>query len=548
MSTMIEPTRPSPPRLEAPSERPPVMLPDGRANVSLLEDQLPERWKAPRSLPILTAVLGVIFFTLNRLAIRLTDVWGHLAYGRWIKSHGALPETEPLLQLSQGVPWVDVAWLSKLSGLWVYEQFGVPGLQMIHATTITVAFAVLTLMLWKRTQHLGWTVAGLAAFGLIDYQQLLIHRPQDFGLAAFALVLWWGLSGSDRRSAWVGLPVLFVLWANFHGSFVVGLIALGAVACGRTIDVYRHTRRARLLLRSGYVWRAVLMLELCAAAVLLNPAGIKVYADVLTIASDPNLPALLDWSALTIRTGQGQVFAAAVLLLAMAYRLSPRRVTSVEVLLLAGLGLWSLWSVRMIVWFGFVAGYGLALHGAAAWRRRWRLSIGGTTEERRGLWTVATLGLTWIFFAYTPFGLQRLHGPPPEDRAAAEFRRSVVERTPLDAVDYLSTHADELPAGQMYNSQEWGDYLQWAGPEKFQVFVNSHVHLTPPEVWQDYLQIHDGSGVWLDKLDRYEVNTVLVDTTNYMNLIRALREEEGWKEVFTDPKGVAVLFARRRPI
>ena len=63
------------------------------------------------------------------------------------------------------------------------------------------------------------------------------------------------------------------------------------------------------------------------------------------------------------------------------------------------------------------------------------------------------------------------------------------------------------------------------------------MHLTPSEVWQDYLLIHDGSGDWQDKLNRYEVNTVLVDTTNYIGLIRALRDQDGWKEVFYGPQG-----------
>ena len=139
MSTMIEPSRPASPSHDASSsEKPPVMLPDGRPNVALLEDQLPDWLKASKHLAIFTAVLGLTFFSLNRLAIRHTDVWGHLSYGRWIAAHGELPQTEPLLELSQGVPWVDVAWLSKLSMLWTYKRFGIPGLQMLHATTLTI--------------------------------------------------------------------------------------------------------------------------------------------------------------------------------------------------------------------------------------------------------------------------------------------------------------------------------------------------------------------------------------------------------------------------
>jgi hypothetical protein len=548
MSTMTEPSHTAPPREPPADERPPTVLPDGRANVSLLEDKLPEHLKAPRSLAVFAVVLGLLFFALNRLAIRLSDVWGHLAYGRWIEAQGTLPQTEPLLNLSQGVPWVDVAWLSKLCGYWAFETFGVPGLQMLHAASLTLGFAVLTWLTFQKSRSLGWTLAGLALYVAVDYTQLLIHRPQDFGVAAYAIVLWWGLGGRGRRAEWIGLPVLFALWANFHGSFAIGLAVLGAVAVGRLIDVWRKTRKLSLALRSGYVWRGVLMLELCAAAALLNPNGIKVYADVLTISANPNLAALYDWSPLTIRIGQGQVFVAVALLLAAAYRLSPRRATAVELLLLVGFGVGTLWSLRMIMWFGPVAAYCLAVHGAAAWRRLQQLPLIPAAEERRGLWTVATIGLAWIFFAYTPFGLQRLHGRPTGKDLEAEFRRTVIERTPLDAVAYLQKHVDELPAGQMYNSQEWGDYLLWAGPPKFQVFVNSHVHLTPTEVWKDYLQVLEVAGDWQDKLNRYEVNTVLVDTTDYLPLIKSLRDDEAWKEVFADAQGLAVLFVRKRPI
>ncbi|MFV0442238.1 MAG: hypothetical protein ACK5Q5_01560 [Planctomycetaceae bacterium] len=548
MSTMTEPPRSAPPRDSQSAERPPEMLPDGRANVSLLEDKLPDYLKATKSLAVLTAVIGVIFFALNRLAIRLTDVWGHLAYGRWMQAHDAIPQTEPLMNLSQGVPWVDTAWLSKVGGAWTIETCGVPGLQMMHAVTLTIGFALLAWLIYRRTQSLGWTLTGVLLFGAVDYTQLLIQRPQDFGVAAFACVLTWGLTATDRRWTWIALPAMFALWANLHGSFAVGLVALGAVAVGRGIDVWRKTHRFTLALRSGYVWRGVLMLELCAAAVLLNPAGLKIYADVLSIATNENLKVLFDWTPLTIRMGQGQMFVVAVVVLAAAFRMSPRRVTAVELLLLVGFGIASLWSLRMVIWFGPVAAYCLGVHGAAAWRARRRSPLVAAPAERRGLWTITTIGLAWIFFAYTPFGLQRLHGRPTGKEALADFRRSVIDRTPLSAVAYLEKHADELPGGQMYNSHEWGDYLQWAGPQKFKVFVSSHVHLIPTEVWKDYLQIAEGAGDWQDKLNRYQVNTVLVDSTNYMGLIRALRDEAAWKEVYSDPQGLAVLFVRKHPI
>ncbi len=548
MSVMIEQTRPA--SVELPREgpaTPPQPAPRPPAG-SLLEDQFPPALKAPRTLAVLTAVIGLVYFCLSRLALRSSDVWGHLAYGRWILAHGSLPETEPLLPLCRGVPWVDTAWLAKVAGVWVFEQFGVAGLQFIHAATLTAAFAVLAWEWHRRTRSTAWVLAGLAVFGLVAYEQLLIQRPQDFGVAAFACVLVCGLGSVHGRLVWIGLPLLFALWANVHGSFVMGLAVLAACAVGGAIDVFRRTGQVKLALRSRLLWRPLLRGELCAAAALLNPSGVRVYLDVLSIATHPNVPLLFDWSPLTIRTLQGQVFAVTVLALGGVLRLSPRPVRTAECLLLIGMGAAALWSQRMVVWFGPVAGWVLAVHGWSAWRCQRRLPLVPPAPEPRGLWTVTAVGLAWIYFAYSPFGLQRIHGRPTGEAAVADFRRNVVERTPLDAVQYLQEHVEELPGGQMYNSHEFGDYLLWAAPQKFGLFVHSHVHMIPEEVWNDFLAIHDGAGDWSDKLDRYGVNTVLVDTTNYMGLIRALRDHAEWREVFSDPRGLAVLFVRKTPI
>lgn len=530
------------------ASRRPTMTPDGRADLSLLEDKLPEWLKAPKAWAWLSFALGLAYFLFSRMRIYHTDVWGHLAYGRWIVDHRALPLTEPLLTLAKGVPWVDTAWLSKVTGYEAFSWFGIAGLQFIHAVTLTAAFAAITLGVYRKTRGVASAILALATFILVDYQQLIIQRPQDVGLACFAVTFVLAMSLRPRWSDWVVIPALFAVWANFHGSFPCGLLVLLAVAAGRAIDLWRKTGRLSLALKSGLAWKPLLLAQLAAAAALLNPHGLGIYADILTISRNPNLEALIDWDPLTLRMWQGQAFALVCVALCGAYRFSPRRVSAAEVLLLVGFGGLSLWTLRMIAWWGPLAGYFLALHAAAAWRQRVKGPVVAPAPERRGLWSVVTVGLVWIFFAYSPFGLERIHGRPQGKEAAEALRRGVSDRTPLAVVEYLREHADELPGGQMYNSQEWGDYLQWAAPAKFQVFANSHVHVLPSEVWEDFLQICQGRADWEDKLDRYGVNTVLVDTTNYDGLVRALREQPGWQEVYQDPQGLGVLFVRRKPV
>ena len=116
-----------------------------------------------------------------------------------------------------------------------------------------------------------------------------------------------------------------------------------------------------------------------------------------------------------------------------------------------------------------------------------------------GTWTVVTVGLVWTFLALTPWGMSLLYGP----RDASESRTSLSAFTPIDAVKYLNQFP---PDGQIFNSYEWGDYLLWAGPKNLDVFVASHAHLVPREVWRSYLRVIRDESDWseiLEILDRY---------------------------------------------
>ena len=98
---------------------PPITQPEhdpSVADVSLLEDKMPMWFRTPRHACGFALVISVAYWFFSILPIWHTDVWGHLSYGRFIWNAKSLPATEPLLPLSQGIPFVDTAWLSQLIG------------------------------------------------------------------------------------------------------------------------------------------------------------------------------------------------------------------------------------------------------------------------------------------------------------------------------------------------------------------------------------------------------------------------------------------------
>ncbi len=516
---------------------------DGSPNVALLQDRSPKWMRSSRAALVLTSALGILFlFASYMIPIWHTDIWGHLSYGRWIWEHGQLPDTEPLMPLSIGVSMIDTAWLSQLGSYLLYGAVGVSGIKFIFAASIVMTAGCISIPLLKRTNNLWAALLSVGVFFWVDYQQLLIVRPQLAGLVCFAAIFAMATSYRWRRAYTILIPLLFVLWANLHGSFVVGIAVLGALCVGRAIDVYLKTKRLKLVFAERRTRELFLVTELAAAAALINPYGLAIYSEVFAISSNTNLQSLLEWDPLTLRMKQGRAAAAIALSLVFLYRLSPRRVSFSEVLILVGLGGGALWTSRMIVWWAPVAAYYASLHLAAVWAN-WRGFP--TVAERKGSTTIALLGILWIFIAISPMADAVRHGVPKDHKQAlAKLRKNVSTGTPLDAVEYLK---DNPPVGQIFNTYEWGDYLLWAGPKDLQVFVASHAHLIPTEVWNDYLQIQATAGNWSDKLDRYGVNAVVIDKQGRSNLIEALEGLPAiWEKKFANNTGA--VFYRKKPI
>ncbi|QDV18901.1 hypothetical protein Pan153_35620 [Gimesia panareensis] len=506
---------------------------------AVLVDRFPEAVRVSRFTFFSVCVLSLAFVLFSSIPLWHTDIWGHLAYGRLIWEMGSIPEFAPLMPLSSGMSFIDTAWLSQISAFKMYEIAGVAGIKFLYAAAITACMALLLYRVQQRTGSFIWSMVCISAFLLCDWKQLGIVRPQLAGLLCFVTLFFLLTARNWRKANWVLIPLLFVFWANLHGSFPVGLGLIGCFLVGRAIDVSWKMRNWKAMLGDSKTRRYLILLELSAIAVLFNPYGLQLYSEVFSFSSNPNLADLIEWNPLTLRMYQGKAAGLITLLLVIASRFTPRRISTAEVLLLVGLGISALWSSRMIIWWAPVAAYYLAIHGAAIcrWKLKRLADPGAEKVFCAGKWTIVSVGVIWICFAVTPMGSVMLHGKE------VDFERSVSESTPIGAVKYLK---EKQIQGQVFNSMELGDYLLWAGPENLDIFANSHAHLLPREVWNHYLRISNLAGDAEELLDRYGINTIVLDLPRREGLMKRLVKDGVWRVGYKDGRSVVLL--RNKPI
>lgn len=521
---------------QSPNSSPDSELPDDR----VLEDRTPEWMRMPPTSALFLLLIGVVFILLANRPLWHTDLWDHLNYGQNILDTHTVSDTEPLMHLCRGVQMINIPWLAQVAMAAANNRFGLTALQFGYASLIAVT---LGLIVWRSTKMSHSALGGIIAGGIflkVNLDQLLVIRPQLAGVMFYCVVIAWMLGRKKHsRLSWIGLPIMYALWANVHGSFSMGLMLMGLTGIGRFGDVLVLSKSLRVALLDRQLHRTILLTQLCAAAVLLNPAGFAIYPEVFNVAGNPNIGAMYEWDALTLRSAQGQSAVAVALLAFMAIKLSPRRMRCGEMLTFVITGLLAMWSGRMLNWWAPIAGIVVGTHLIASMRTTVSWLRNPQPGKATGLWTLVNVGLVWILFAFTPFCVQLLHGRVPE------ASRLVSSETPLATATYLKT-AEDVPRGITFVPAEWAGYLMNQGPASVNPMVNLHVHVIPEQVWNDYIRIINGTSDWLGLMDEYGINMAVVDKDRQPALLRRIRENTDWAAQYEDHQ--AVVFVRNKRI
>jgi hypothetical protein len=491
------------------------------------------KWaRFPRAAAGFALLIGAVHCCYSVQPLHYTDLWGHLSYGRLISGAHELPSTEPFMPLAEGVPFIDTAWLTQILGYQVFSQAGPAGIQFLHAAAISVCLALLAWRCFCRTRSFVFTALGLAVFETLNWYQFQIVRPQLAGLVCFCVLATYLTSRRLPRLYWLTIPATMAIWANMHGSFVIGLSLLACGSAGRAIEVWRRTKKSSAVCHDTHVRRLFLTTALGAVAALLNPYGLRLYSEVLSISSNPNVQSLVEWAPLDYQSMQGNIALAGALALIAIYRWSPRRAPAGEPLALLALGALTAWSARFLVWWAPLAAAGFAVHSHAAWQRYHPPPVPARPPLCNGKWTAITFALAGIALAWMPLTVVL-------QSRSAEFKDNVSQGTPIEAVEWIREHP---PAGLIFNTYEWGDYLVWAGPPGLKVFVTSHAHLVPCKVWRDYLTVINGDRNFDEVFDRYGIDTIVVDKAYRESLISKLDADAGWKRSYDD--SLATVFTR----
>jgi hypothetical protein len=214
-----------------------------------------------------TIVLFVAIAVAAVAPIRSYDFFWHLATGRWIAEHHALPLTDPFAVASDRVPWINGEWLFELLLHPLYAMAGAAGVSIVRALVVALVF---TLAARDETSIVAAAVAFAGANAFLDV------RPSLLAPLFIVLLL--------RRQSWIAIAVITVLWINIHPSALLAPVIVALL----TRDWKKTLLAAAALLVNPFGWRAV------AAPIMLSAfAGGGAFVNTEWLPSSPRLFPLL---------------------------------------------------------------------------------------------------------------------------------------------------------------------------------------------------------------------------------------------------------------
>ena len=438
------------------------------------------------SLP-LAAALYVYLSSLYRGRNLLldSDTYWHVATGRWILQHGAIPARDPFSHSMPGAAWTAHEWLAQVILAGAHQLGSWTAVVAVTALAFAATIALLARALLRTLKPIHALL--FAALAVLMTTGHVLARPH---MLAMPLMMVWTIElvrASDEGRAprlWL-LPVM-TLWANLHGGFTLGL----ALACAFAFEAFLAGWRERRLTAAARAWG--IFLALAVASALVTPHGVHGIVLTWQVLFQDNyaIQRIGEWRSPNFHAFQPlELWLLGGLAFAMhqGLRLAPVRL----ILLLALLHL-ALKHIRSVELVGLLAPLLLASPLAAHWARTQSAGqpLAGLDRFFRKLARPAgpgaLLGSLVIALAVPlwitrdrPFALPEAKAPAPALRA--------VQQAGIE--------------GRVLNAYGWGGYLIYSG---IPVFIDSRSDMYRDAFIQQYLdaielQTSDGLPKLLEK-------------------------------------------------
>lgn len=437
-----------------------------------------------------------------------TDLGWYLRLGGEFLSSGKITVHNNLTYYLANYYWANpytlyeiiITLLFRIGGFWMLTLF--------YATLMVAVFWLFK----KINQDLPRT--SFFAFLLICFSGWHVFylgiRSQIFSFALVVLLFWLMEKFEKDNRILLLLPLIFILWVNLHGGFILGFILLLTKA---------------LSLAAGADWKKSFSLTLAIIVsfltTLINPYKFAVYKWSFSHFQVPMGTLIAEWVAPGFLT-QALIFTSSLILVALVLASKSKK----KIFWTGALSVFAILAIfarRNIPFFSLtfvLAATSIFRENLSALEKNklfQRLSLSASVVGSIFLIILSlpkTIGFLTNWQTYCDEGLVRY------PCAAVEF----IKKNPLKGIN-------------VYSAYEWGGFLEWQLPQ-YKYFVDGRMPAweTPEgkSPYTVYLEIIQARPGYQERLDRYKTDWLLIGEGTFLDLELQQKKNSPWREIYRD--------------
>lgn len=469
-----------------------------------------------------------------------TDLGWHLRYGEYFLQTGKILKENEFTYFLADYRWTNPFVLYEILVAGVYRLGGLTALSLAYAGLMAAAFGLysrispklpfVNLLTFLAVAWASWHVFSLGMraqifsfLGIITLFLAIRKVPKTHPLLLLFL-----------------LPLLFLVWANTHGGFVLGLAVLGFVTIDAVIRRCKPIPPPRWKRSCTSVLFTVLAVS-SATATLINPYGIDIYKEALRHVQYPLDKLIAEWVPPSFEI---KVFIIAITLISVLLTVnSANRQKFFWITLSVLFALLTFKARRFMPYFGIASGIAII----TSYKQRF-LQI----EQNIQKFATPLLGAgsLILFLWIVPRTLN-------VDTNWKEYCNANKVKQPCRAVEFI--RVNPIQGQNVFTAYEWGGFLEWQLPE-YKYFVDGRMPawFTSPEPSEGgdtpegkspytiYLEIIQAQPGYQEKLDKYGTGWLLIGAGTFLDIELQNKSKENrdrvWNQIYRD--NLAVIYSK----
>lgn len=478
---------------------------------------------------VLSAVLYLAVFIFSINLPTDPDLGWHLKYGEYFFKNGTVLRDNIFSTMMPDYKWVNHSWASDALIYFVYNSNGFIGISLLGAGIVTLTFFVLSkafnLTLWNKA------ILFPIIFLMVSNVNAVSFRSQMMSYF-FTVVLFYILSLYEKNPKRLLFVIpLFLVWANFHGGFIVGLILLfGYLGIKKLLELKDDFNIRKIIPAVKFEFLAVIGVLI---ASLINPFGYGVYLESFNHFGNPWLKYVSEWSAFENLSQQWwkliifvNLYLVGTLLLFMGGKLKKNLTFAILILFFIGLSFYE----RRYAWSMYYISAPILL-GISEYLKPSSKSVQRTA--------VLILSSAFLLIAFH-------FKQSPEYYNSMNWDRFCMNSSNLCSKNAIGFILKNNLTTNLSTPYSWGGWMIWNYPE-IKPSIDGRMHL-----WKDkngysafgeyYTNVRD----W-ESIDKSKYNTVLVLKQKPMfKRLKKLTKEGKWRFIYEDD--LSAVFVRKNQL